>query len=71
MIISDLEYQQEVAIDAADVKGGIVSLVIGQGKFYVKTGPLVIPAGKGFFGIINTPSVNIPFPEWTAGWGVP
>jgi hypothetical protein len=72
MIISDLEYQQEVAIaDVEDVKGGLIKLVAGGGKFYLETGPLKIPAGTGFFGIINTPSVDIPFPKWTAGWGVP
>jgi hypothetical protein len=71
MIISNLEYQQEIAIADVDVKGGLIKLFIGQGKFYLKTGPLIIPAGTGPLGIINTPSVNIPFPEWTAGWGVP
>jgi hypothetical protein len=71
MIIANLEYQQEVTIADVDVKGGLIKLVIGPGRFYLETSPLIIPPRTGPLGIINTPSVNIPFPQWTTGWGVP
>jgi hypothetical protein len=68
MIISDLEYQQEVADADAHVKGGLVKLVIGKGKFGLVGNPIFVPPGTGPLGIINTPLIAIP--PWAVGWGV-
>jgi hypothetical protein len=66
MIISDLEYQQEVA--DANVKGGLVKLVIGKGKLGLVGDPIVVPPGTGPLGIVNTPLIFIP--PWAVGWGL-